>query len=422
VHLDFYRDREKKDSFKDSLTESFQEPLKKKIKRFEVIVLNESGQKEKLVIYASSLQEVYKKCELRKYTVLKVQRSFELKLRVDTHALLAFFRNLCLLLKNGYSVDKAIEILTKEEKSKVFKGVLLDVYGAISEGKSLSEALSVAPQWFSTEIRSLIHGGERAGQLISAIEEVIKILQTKDEINRFFKQQTIPSVLMIGFALLVLFFNAFFTLPRIMNTEFFKATVLKEGPNLGMRLMDFTVKGVPIIGVTMILLIIGGILLYRSDPDRVEKILLKIPIIARILFYKELFIGYLTLAKLSKAGVPFDRALDIVAETTRAGLLKASFLKAKEAVLKGQSFEHYLPFLTLTEQSLIRGSLNAQQRAQAFETIAENKLIIYKDTMKILPTIGKFTVMGLIIYIVFLIFSAVFLPYLKSIGSLMSQA
>ena len=186
--------------------------------------------------------------------------------------------------------------------------------------------------------------------------------------------------------------------------------------------MDFTVKGVPIIGGLLVLLIVGGFILYRTDPDRVEKVLLKMPIIARILFYKELFIAYLTLAKLSKAAVPLDRALEIVANTTRARLLKTGFKKAQKAVLKGQPFEHYLPFLTLTEQSLIRGSLNIKQRAQAFETIAENKLVHYKDTMKILPTIGKFLVMGLIGYIVFLIFMAVFMPYLSSIGKIMSHS
>jgi len=182
-------------NLKDIHTKSNEEEFKKRVKRFEVTVLNEFGQKEKLTIYASSLQEVYAKCEFRKYTVLKVQRSFELKLRIDIQILIAFFRNLHLLIKNGYPVDRAVEILMKEEKSRTFKGILLDVHGAILEGKSLSEALSVAPQWFSAEVRNLIHGGEKAGQLTSAIEEVVKMLQTKDEINRFFKQQTIPSVL-----------------------------------------------------------------------------------------------------------------------------------------------------------------------------------------------------------------------------------
>ncbi|EKE20023.1 MAG: hypothetical protein ACD_8C00066G0008 [uncultured bacterium] len=90
---------------------------------------------------------------------------------------MVFARNLSVMVASGLTVSRAVNNLAIQTQNKVFKEILLAIYGELQAGKSLSEGLAKYPNIFGELFINMVKVGETAGNL----DEVLRIVSVQLE-------------------------------------------------------------------------------------------------------------------------------------------------------------------------------------------------------------------------------------------------
>jgi type II secretory pathway component PulF len=384
-------------------------------KKFKVKYYDEKGREIEEIIVASSREEIEELLGYKGYTPIEIKKIFSLGIRKDTRKVVAFFKNLINLLESGFSVNNALEIMADSEKDPAFKKVINDIIAVLNKGFSFSEGLNLHSEWFSSPVRSIVHSGETSGRLLPVLHECVSYLEEEVKITGKIKKDLMPPLFMLFAGIGILFFNTTFLFPKITNSSFFKQ-FMASNVGLSFKLINLTTKIVPII--FMSLLILGGslVFIYRNWQEKIEEQLLKIPIVSSIWFSREIYILYYSLSKLLSTGVPFETALDVLRQNSKIKIVRNSLDKSLDKLRQGQNPAEELPILDSIERSLVKGATTLQKLAEVFSIIARRKQESYNETLKKLPSICKGVVFAILIYLVFITFFGILVPYYKSIS------
>lgn len=134
----------------------------------------------------------------------------------DDKERLFFFQQLGRMLDSGLPVLKALEMLEKRSAKKL-RPISQELRLKLARGYSLAEAMKLQPQFFTPLAVNLVQAGEESGQLVELLEELAKFYQAQRSLKTSVFQAAAYPLLVIGIALLVLFFFVFYVLPILLN-------------------------------------------------------------------------------------------------------------------------------------------------------------------------------------------------------------
>ena len=216
---------------------------------------------------------------------LKSKKPFwrrEFHLRGPSEEELSFLLiQLALLLESGVPLSRALELLATQSEDERISSALLEIKAGIERGESLSSAFrksGIFPE-FLPEMLSAAETGENLEKIF---EIAGKHLETvADMKSKILNAITYPSIV-IGFSLLALFVAIKFVVPRI-------AKVL-EG--FGKELPLITKAIILLSDLLTYVLYLSPLLfflfLYREKllgRERIDRFLLKLPVVGRIGYY-----------------------------------------------------------------------------------------------------------------------------------------
>jgi len=271
----------------------------------------------------------------------KEKKKIEIKLpsfdKVSLLEKMMFTRNLKVMISAGIPLPRALDILSRQVKSKKFKRALLASTDEIMEGTSFSEALSKHPDIFPELFYSMIKVGEEGGRL----EEVLGILTKQMEREYDLKSKVQGALMypivvisaMMGIGALMLIF----VIPKIAET--FKELAIPLPPMTRLVIWVGTTMATKWYLVFGILILLVMFFLRASKTKNGKRIIdtltIKIPIIAPIL--KKTNSAYTTriLSSLIASGVPITRSLEILSGTLGNVYYKEAMAVAAEKVRKG---------------------------------------------------------------------------------------
>ena len=138
---------------------------------------------------------------------LSIQR---LKNRVSITTLVFFTKQLSTMFNAGLTLEKAISFLSKEEKHRSFKKVLIDIESSVKKGLLLSDALGRHPGVFNNLYISLVKAGEVSGKLSITLEELAQYLETMEDTQRKVKSAMYYPVFIIIFLAYILKYESNF--------------------------------------------------------------------------------------------------------------------------------------------------------------------------------------------------------------------
>ena len=118
--------------------------------------------------------------------------------RVKVRDLIQLFMHLEQLQKAGVPLLDSLSDVRDTTESTRLRDVMSDVYSEVSEGGSLSSALSKHPTVFEPIFVSLVNAGEETGNLTNSFEQLIKHLKWTDAMNSKVKKATrYPKILIV---------------------------------------------------------------------------------------------------------------------------------------------------------------------------------------------------------------------------------
>ncbi|OGM75490.1 hypothetical protein A2382_00295 [Candidatus Woesebacteria bacterium RIFOXYB1_FULL_38_16] len=256
----------------------------------------------------------------------------------------ALCRFLSTMLKSGMSVPEAVDIIRSETKNKRLKRVLSDISFQTRKGKSLSFVLSQYPHDFDEIFLTMIKVGEESGTLDKSFRYLSGQLAAAHELNqKVIGSMMYPAVIVVAMVANGLMMTLF-VLPRISKVFLRLDLPLPIYTKYLLTVGEFFGSHVLLVILVTIGSFVGIVMLFFIERTRkiMVNILIRMPLVKKVVEYIDIARFSRTLATLLASGVPIIDALDLSANVLTQGAMQKEAKSFGEAVSRGESLSSVL--------------------------------------------------------------------------------
>ncbi|MCS7203831.1 MAG: type II secretion system F family protein [Thermodesulfovibrio sp.] len=269
----------------------------------------------------------------------KEKAGFTLRWRVPQKDILFFTRQFATLFSSGVPVVQAIDALISQIKRRSFRKVLTQMRNDIEKGSSLADAMKKHPKVFSSLYINMVRAGEEGGILEKVLHRLADYLEKIIKLKRKIISAMIYPSIVIGVAVIVVAVIMIFVIPTFAKLFGEMGMDLPLPTRITIGLSNFMASSA--------LYIIGGVIgffvfirLFRRTPQGkkiIDTILLKIPLIGKILLKSSLSKFARTLGTLLGSGVPILNAMEISAKASGNKVIEDVVMQMRNLITEGKS-------------------------------------------------------------------------------------
>jgi type IV pilus assembly protein PilC len=249
-----------------------------------------------------------------------------------------FSRQIATMLRSGVPIVTSLEIIASGHKNPKMAEMVGSLKRDIESGSSFSESLGKHSIYFDELYRNLVKAGESAGVLDTVLETIATYKENIESLKGKIKKALFYPAMVVAAAILVSAILLIFVVPQFEDV--FK--------NFGAELPAFTqlVVGLSRFMVgwwwAILLIVVGAGMAFIGAKKRsvafsrfLDRTMLKIPVIGKVLHDSSVARFARTLAVTFKAGVPLVEALDSVAGATGNSVYEQAVLRIRDDVAVG---------------------------------------------------------------------------------------
>ena len=258
--------------------------------------------------------------------------------RIKPKDIAVFSRQLATMMKSGVPLITALEIIGNGQKNirmkKLVESLRLDIEG----GSSIYEALSKHPVQFDDLYRHLVRAGESAGVLETILDTIATYKENVESIKGKIKKALFYPTAIIAVAILVCAVLLIFVVPVFKQSFADYGADLPAFTNLVFNFSEYMVKYWWVVLLGGIAATAAFFFAYkRSEKMRftLDRIMLKVPIIGKVLNDSAIARFARTLAVSFKAGVPLVEAMESVAGATGNRVYQQATLQMRDDIAVG---------------------------------------------------------------------------------------
>jgi len=257
---------------------------------------------------------------------------------------LEFLKRLHELHSSGMPIAESVKLLNLRLSDPYQKEIAGSLWKELAEGRTLSRAMRLLPEYFSESSTFVVEAGEATGNLAPILAKIILHLEEKREIrSKVLSSMTYP--FFVGFvAFGVVLFFLFFLLPQIqemldsLGGELnMMAKILINGSNLVLTIGPFVIIAMSVA---------GGALYRWSKTEKggviFDQNLLRIPLFGEIFYLSEMFQLSSLLSTLIWSGIGLTENLRLCEKTIKNRYLRSQFRSARALVNEGKSLPEAL--------------------------------------------------------------------------------
>ncbi len=251
----------------------------------------------------------------------------------------AFIRELANLLTGGVPLSRSLDILSREASNPAARIQWSGIRDCVADGMSLADAFARHPRSFTPVYVAMVKAGEAGGFLDIVLEQIANFQSRERKLLGKVKAATIyPAILAVLGTLIMIFLMTFF-IPRF-------SSIFKEfgGALPGLTLFiigasSFITRYWLILLLAVVCIIVGLRRAISNKEGRrvLEGLLLRTPILGRILARFALVRFSRMLGTLVKADVPLVTALNVASEAIGNQVLSDALTQTVKKIRNGFS-------------------------------------------------------------------------------------
>ncbi len=259
--------------------------------------------------------------------------------RVASREFLVFNQELATLLKAGMPLVQSLDILRQRVSSPVFKAVLDDVYERVRAGSALSEAFEAHQGMFPGVYTASLLAGEKSGNLEQVLRRYVSYVKVVSSVRRKTISALVYPAILVALSLVVVTVIVVKVVPEFGNFYNQFGKELPMSTRFIVALSEFV--------TTYFLFIIAGIGIaavsfwaWLRDPmqkRRLDRALLRVPMLGPIAQKFSTSQGARTLATLLGGGIPLVNALEVTSRSLSNQHMAAQLTTAAQQVREGRS-------------------------------------------------------------------------------------
>jgi type IV pilus assembly protein PilC len=328
--------------------------------------------------------------------------------KLNQKDIVMFSRQMALLLSSGTDVVAALELLQSQVSNPMFRKAIAAVGDDIRGGGSLSGAMRKHPKVFQVMYWRSISAGEKSGNLDVVLRQMADYIERRLLTEKKIKSaMTYPVVVLIVAALVVVVLVTF-VLPTFASLySAFGASLPKVTLMMLSAATWAGAYGLYVFGGLIAL--IGLIFLYGRTAKgkyNIDRVVLRAPIIGRIVNLNELSRACRTMALLFRVGLPLPDIMALAVQSASNKVASEAIAGVQRDLLRGEGLSKPMAkrpfFLPLMVQMVAVGeetgnldtTLNTV--AETYEVEADDKTSSAIEMIQPIMTVGIGLVIGFI--------------------------
>jgi type II secretory pathway component PulF len=318
------------------------------MKSFTYIARDPSGGRREGMLAANSSHEALEILHTRQLTPIAVQetlargdtkRQTGRRRRIRSADLGAMCWQLSTMIEGGLTITTALDIIAEDTDNLQLRHVLQQTRAKVSEGRLLSDGLRAFPHIFNRLALAIVVAGETGGDLGQALRTLAEYFDNRDRIAKKVRGAVSYPIFVLVLITVIVLAIMGLIVPR------FRAIFTQLGGELPaftrafMGFYDVLCSHILYVIVAVAGAVVGGVLMARTkDGHRVlSQVLLRVPLLGRLL--SEAFVATFcrTIATLLEAGVPVLDAFEIVRGMTTNDVIASAIARVKQHVTGGSN-------------------------------------------------------------------------------------
>ena len=281
--------------------------------------------------------------------------------RAKPQEMIEFTRGTASLLRSGIPLRESIVILRNESSGLGLKEVLRQVIESIEGGLRFSDAMAKFPSYFSEFYIRILKFGEATGEMAPAMQQVAESLEKTKSMRDKVRGALVYPMLSLIVAIVVAVILITFSLPALIGLLEDFGGELPAITKLLITMSDITKE----YRNQMFVLIGGAAALAwvyfktKRGARMRDQLLLRVPVVRRVLIQSSLFHLTTTFATLLQSGIPTTEALRLSSESVNNRVLQERIERIIADITEGErlgnSFRLHWPDPPLLSQAIITG-------------------------------------------------------------------
>lgn len=292
-----------------------------------------------------------------------------------------FLSRLAAMLGSGIGASEALHLI-----KVTFKGVVSDTAGALLDRLEVNSSLPEAMRYLGPKIMpqttvAMIEAGSHAGDSSVALRDAMEFERTMHTVKKESGKGIWNAVFSFIIALVFILGTVFGFLPYMMESQLMQMmddTSLLEATETFSYVVGYVMGALFAVFLALMLL---GTVGRKIMPEKVDRLILKIPMYSDLILARTNFIAFYGLSLMVKTGVSMEAALGLLSETTPPGALRNDFIKAQRAVKRGQPWANEIRTLEATDRAALGAAQDRSQIANAMSNISIQYRDIYAERM-----------------------------------------
>ncbi|WP_116964274.1 type II secretion system F family protein [Fastidiosibacter lacustris] len=342
------------------------------------------------IIEAINIDLAKAQVERNGFKVLKIKKQ-PLELfpqRIKSEEVTLFSRQLATMSQAGVPIIRALDTIMESSNNKSFKKLLIQIKQSVESGNYFSDTLRNHPKYFDKLFCSLCAVGEESGTLDVMLDRVASHRESLHTIKKKVKKALTYPAMVIGVAILVTWILLNYAVPAFANIFISSGTPLPKITKITIDLSEFSQKYWWVLVSFIIVFIVG----FKFSKKRYPKInvwqdylLLKLPVIGKVIQKSSLARFARTLETTSAAGMPLLDALTTVANATGNTKYEKATLFIRDEVSKGRSML-YAASETGAFPGMMLQMISVGEESGQIEEMLANIAKIYEEDVDVLVT------------------------------------
>lgn len=347
---------------------------------------------------------------------------FSKDIKLSPNERLLLVESLSIMLATGIPILEALDSIAEDATNKKARRLANEISIEINKGKTLSEAMSNYPQIFNEVFLNIVKSGEESGNLdkvlAQAADELKAIIDTVNNIKSALFYPVLVIVVLIG----VTFYMFAFSLPQIANVFLdlrlklpaYSAFILNSSVFFSKNLNFF------ILGF----IVFGLLIMWFFTISRVRSffflILMRLPLINRLIKYIDFSRFGNTASLLLRAGVPVIEVLDIAKNVVISPKMRSDVILVKDLLTEGSTIAEAMKNHPDSFPSLIRRLVAVGEETggldKSFDEVSKYYEKKYIDIVKNLTVLLEPILLILIAVVVGAVLLSIIVPIYQGIA------
>ncbi|OGH00917.1 MAG: hypothetical protein A2600_03440 [Candidatus Lambdaproteobacteria bacterium RIFOXYD1_FULL_56_27] len=244
----------------------------------------------------------------------RVRWQFRPRQKVHPRTITAFTRQFSVLAASGIPYDRALDILIQENQDPLFQPLLADIKAEVNEGSSLAAALESRPDDFPKMYAAMVRAGEAGGTLPQVLDELTRYREENEKLANKIQNAMIYPAIMAVLAMAIIVFMMTFILPKI-TPIFSQFDVALPLPTRIVIFFSELLSNHYLLVVLALGTAVWAARTWVKTPKGElgrDKLLLKLPVVGKLVSEMVLYRFCKTLGTLLSSGVELKEGLGIL--------------------------------------------------------------------------------------------------------------